>query len=356
MSKPETAPDAILSQLMSPVEAWLSTLAMQNLSEHTIVAYRHALATLAQFLIAKRLKGLGQGTVAKLSAKAINWSMCDKRQLTAFVTKRLDEDGVSIASMQQTLSAIRAFYGWLIDTGQARINPATGYQLKRQSRPLPAIADADLVKQLLDQEIPEDPEQARLWVRDKAMFELAYGSGLRLSELVGLNVGDIRRHALPSQNPDSLSAQSAKPALAKPVDATGQVRVQGKGGKVRLVPVGKHAMRALQNYLPHRALWLETIENDEPDALFISEKLGKRLTPRAVQLRLKKAVARADIAQNLYPHLLRHCFASHVLSSSGDLRAVQEMLGHSDISTTQIYTHVDFAQLTRVYDNAHPSA
>ena len=260
MSKPETAPDAILSQLMSPVEAWLSTLAMQNLSEHTIVAYRHALATLAQFLIAKRLKGLGQGTVAKLSAKAINWSMCDKRQLTAFVTKRLDEDGVSIASMQQTLSAIRAFYGWLIDTGQARINPATGYQLKRQSRPLPAIADADLVKQLLDQEIPEDPEQARLWVRDKAMFELAYGSGLRLSELVGLNVGDIRRHALLLKiliryrlNLRNLLWQNLSMPRASTCTSV-------KGGKVErcncvLVPVGKHAMRAkkcLQNYLPHR--------------------------------------------------------------------------------------------------------
>ena len=238
---------------------------------------------------------------------------------------------MAISSVQQELSAIRHFYSWLIDQGQARINPTTGYQLKRAPRPLPSIADGDLLTQLLEQPMPDTPEQARLWIRDKAMFELLYSSGLRVGELVSLNVSDLRIHESGER---------------------GEIRVTGKGNKTRLVPVGKQALKAITTYLPHRYLW----EEQGDTALFISEKLGTRLTTRAVQQRLKIAANRAGIAQNMYPHLLRHCFASHMLSGSGDLRAVQEMLGHSDISTTQIYTHVDFAKLTQVYDKAHPRA
>ncbi len=159
------------------------------------------------------------------------------------------------------------------------------------------------------------------------MFELLYSSGLRVGELVALDTTDIDLTDL-------------------------RVRVMGKGNKTRIVPIGAKAAAAITRYLPHRNLWVE----QQDSALFISEKLGTRLSTRAVQQRLKVAATRAGIAQNLYPHLLRHCFASHMLSGSGDLRAVQEMLGHSDISTTQIYTHVDFAKLTQVYDRAHPRA
>ena len=304
-------PDDALFELLTPVQRWLQVLAVRNHSEHTLSAYLAGVNQLALFLRGKQL----------------SWTRCDKRQLAQHISQRLDEDKLALASVQQELSAIRHFYGWLIEENLARINPTTGYQLKRSPRPLPSIADIDLLTQLLDQPVPDTPEQARLWLRDKAMFEVLYSSGLRVGELVALDINDIDLADL-------------------------RVRVTGKGNKTRIVPLGNKAATAIKRYLPHRNLWLEQQDN----ALFISEKLGTRLSSRAVQQRLKVAATRAGIAQNMYPHLLRHCFASHMLSGSGDLRAVQEMLGHSDISTTQIYTHVDFAKLTQVYDRAHPRA
>ena len=303
--------DSALCELLAPVHRWLNVLSVRNHSPHTLTAYFAGLNQLALFLRGKRL----------------TWTRCDKRQLAQHISQRLDEDKLALASVQQELSAIRHFYGWLIEEDLARINPTTGYQLKRSPRPLPSIADVDLLTQLLDQEIPDTPEQARLWLRDKAMFELLYSSGLRVGELVALDIVDVDLADL-------------------------RVRVTGKGNKTRLVPLGIKAADAIRRYLPHRNLWVEQMDS----ALFISEKLGTRLSTRAVQQRLKVAATRAGIAQNMYPHLLRHCFASHMLSGSGDLRAVQEMLGHSDISTTQIYTHVDFVKLTQVYDRAHPRA
>lgn len=303
--------DAELRELLSPVHRWLNILDVRNHSAHTLSAYFAGVNQLALFIRGKRL----------------SWTRCDKRQLAQHISQRLDEDKLSLASVQQELSAIRHFYGWLIEEGLARINPTTGYQLKRSPRPLPSIADIDLISQLLDQPIPDTPEQARLWLRDKAMLELLYSSGLRVGELVALDINDVDLSDL-------------------------HVRVTGKGNKTRIVPIGTKAADAITIYLPHRHLWVEQCDM----ALFISEKLGTRLSTRAVQQRLKVAATRAGIAQNMYPHLLRHCFASHMLSGSGDLRAVQEMLGHSDISTTQIYTHVDFAKLTQVYDRAHPRA
>ena len=303
--------DSALVELLEPVQRWLQVLAIRNHSEHTLSAYLAGVNQLALFLRGKQL----------------SWTRCDKRQLAQHISQRLDEDKLALASVQQELSAIRHFYGWLIEENLARINPTTGYQLKRSPRPLPSIADIDLLTQLLDQPVPDTPEQARLWLRDKAMFEVLYSSGLRVGELVALDINDIDLADL-------------------------RVRVTGKGNKTRIVPLGNKAATAIKRYLPHRNLWLEQQDN----ALFISEKLGTRLSSRAVQQRLKVAATRAGIAQNMYPHLLRHCFASHMLSGSGDLRAVQEMLGHSDISTTQIYTHVDFAKLTQVYDRAHPRA
>ncbi len=303
--------DTAVSELLMPVQRWLHTLLVRQHSVHTLSAYFSALYQLALYLRGARL----------------TWTRCDKRQLARHIGQRLDEDKLALASVQQELSAIRHFYGWLIEEGLAKINPTTGYQLKRSPRPLPSIADVDLLGQLLDQTMPDTPEQARLWLRDKAMFELLYSSGLRVGELVALDVSNVDL-------------------------ADMRVRVTGKGNKTRLVPLGTKAMEAIKRYLPHRNLWVEQHDT----ALFISEKLGTRLSTRAVQQRLKVAATRAGIAQNMYPHLLRHCFASHMLSGSGDLRAVQEMLGHSDISTTQIYTHVDFAKLTQVYDRAHPRA
>ena len=296
------------------LSSWCDELRLQNYSERTIKTYQTALIQFLNFVASD--KYLNGDPLA-----------CRRQDLTRFFGTRLEEAQIKPISAKLSLSAIRIFYQFLIKQGALASNPATGYKIKSVPRKLPTVADEMLIQQLLDQKMPEDAAKARLWVRDKAMFELMYSSGLRLSELAGLNVGDV--------NFD-----------------TGIVRVLGKGNKTRQVPVGKKALIALQDYLPHRDLWQE--QNSE--ALFISERHGTRLSTRAIQLRLKACAAMAGIELNMYPHMLRHCFASHVLSSSGDLRAIQEMLGHQNISTTQIYTHVDFGALTRVYDHAHPRA
>ncbi|MDO5651466.1 MAG: tyrosine recombinase XerC [Moraxella sp.] len=296
----------------APILAWLTLLAATNYSPHTQSAYERAVVSFARFLV-----GCGLS----------DFAACQKSHLIRYVSERLEVDGVETGSIKQALSAIKHWYDYLIKAGQATHNPTDGFRLKKGARALPVIADVDLVRQLLEQAPPTEAEAARLWVRDKAMFELAYSSGLRVSELVGLDVGDVDMSA-------------------------GTVRVLGKGQKMRVVPVGSKALAAILEYLPHRDMWQER----DDTALFISERLGTRLSTRTVQLRLKVAARTADIDLNLYPHLLRHCFASHMLSASGDLRAVQEMLGHSDVGTTEIYTHVDFVKLTQVYDTAHPRA
>lgn len=306
-------PQADLPKNWGVAQAWLDELSLQNYSEHTITAYTAALMRLMIFIEQDiRLQG--------------DYLAFDHKDLSRFLALRLEKDNIKTTSAKQELSAIRKFYAHLIKSGKTKHNPTTGYRLKAQPRALPKVGDVDMMAQLLDQPMPDDVAKARLWIRDRAMFELMYSSGLRLSELANLDVTDIDLIA-------------------------GVVQVLGKGNKMRIVPVGKKAIDAISIYLPHRDLWQENT-----NALFISERHGTRLSPRAIQLRLKVCAASAGIAQNLHPHLLRHCFASHMLSASGDLRAVQEMLGHTDISTTQIYTQVDFGTLTKVYDKAHPRA
>tara|TARA_R110001599_G_scaffold274270_1_gene475488 strand:- start:459 stop:1136 length:678 start_codon:yes stop_codon:yes gene_type:complete len=218
------------------------------------------------------------------------------------------------------LSAVRSLYQFLIREQLCKHNPAVDLRAPRSPRKLPRALDADLASQLLDDSSDDD----WLAVRDHAMLELFYSSGLRLSELAGLDISELD---LPQ----------------------GEVRVLGKGRKTRLIPVGRMAREALQRWLELRLL-----TNTPEQALFIG-KQGRRLTPRAIQLRVRRWGV-THIGQNLHPHMLRHSFASHVLESSGDLRAVQELLGHADISTTQIYTHLDFQHLAQVYDKAHPRA
>jgi integrase/recombinase XerC len=227
-------------------------------------------------------------------------------------------DGRSIARM---LSAWRGFYRYLVRDRGFKTNPCLGVRAPKYARRLPHAQSADETARLMN--IDEDSALAQ---RDKAMFELFYSSGLRLSELTALSLGDINT-----------------------ADAT--VRVTGKGGKTRVVPVGRHALTALDAWLAARAL----IANDAETALFLGQG-GSRLGPRAVQLRLKVWAAKLGLDRSLHPHMLRHAFASHVLQSSGDLRAVQEMLGHASISTTQVYTQLDFQHLAKVYDAAHPRA
>ena len=230
-------------------------------------------------------------------------------------------DGRSIARM---LSAWRGFYRYLVRDRGFAANPCLGVRAPKYARLLPHAQSPDETARLMN--IDTRDEDNALALRDKAMFELFYSSGLRLSELTALSLGDINA-----------------------ADAT--VRVTGKGGKTRVVPVGRQALAAHHEWLAARA----TLANEEEKAVFLGQG-GSRLGVRAVQLRLKHWAAKLALDRSLHPHMLRHAFASHVLQSSGDLRAVQEMLGHASISTTQVYTQLDFQHLAKVYDAAHPRA
>ena len=247
------------------------------------------------------------------------WPELDTRTLRAFIA-RLHALGQSSRSLARLLSAVRGFYQYLGREGLCRHDPAAGLAAPKGERRLPRALDADRTAQLLDGAVEDD----FLALRDQAMLELFYSSGLRLSELVGLNLTELD---LPA----------------------GLVRVLGKGNKTRDLPVGRKAREAIEAWLPLRRLVSPT-----DDALFVGRQ-GKRLTPRAIQLRVRQAGVR-ELGQHLHPHMLRHSFASHMLESSQDLRAVQELLGHADIATTQVYTHLDFQHLAKVYDGTHPRA
>ncbi|MEX6500848.1 tyrosine recombinase XerC [Pseudomonas zhanjiangensis] len=248
-----------------------------------------------------------------------DWTGLDGRRLRRLVAT-LHQQGQSSRSLARLLSAARGLYRYLIREGLAQQDPASGLSPPKGERRLPKTLDTDRAAQLLDGAREDD----FITCRDQAMLELFYSSGLRLSELVGLDL-------------DGLDL------------AAGLVRVRGKGNKTRELPVGRKARAALDQWLTLRAL-ARPVEA----ALFISQR-GRRLGPRAVQLRVRQAGVR-ELGQHLHPHMLRHSFASHMLESSQDLRAVQELLGHADIATTQVYTHLDFQHLAKVYDSAHPRA
>ncbi len=224
-------------------------------------------------------------------------------------------------SLQRLLSAIRSFYRWLLREKLAKANPALSIRAPKSGRKLPATLDTDAVAHLLD-----FPCDSTLAIRDKAMMELFYSSGLRLAELAGLHWDQFDLHG-------------------------GMLTVTGKGNKTRMIPVGGKALTALLVWRKARAEFAGT----DQITVFVG-RTGEALTPRAIQARVSYWAKKQGLPQNVYPHLLRHSFASHILESSGDLRAVQELLGHSDISTTQIYTHLDFQHLAKVYDQAHPRA
>jgi integrase/recombinase XerC len=282
--------------MQSSLDAYLEHLRSERqVSVHTLDGYRRDL-----------LKVLA---LCEKHAVA-SWDALDTRTLRAMVA-RLHGQGQSSRSLARLLSAVRGFYQYLGREGLCRHDAAGG---------LPRALDADRTAQLLDGGV-EDDFIAR---RDQAMLELFYSSGLRLSELVGLDLDGLD---LPA----------------------GLVRVRGKGNKARELPVGRKAREAMEAWLPLRAL-----ANPQDGAVFVGRQ-GKRLTPRAIQLRVRQAGVR-ELGQHLHPHMLRHSFASHMLESSQDLRAVQELLGHADIATTQIYTHLDFQHLAKVYDGAHPRA
>ncbi|MES1945219.1 tyrosine recombinase XerC [Salinisphaera sp. PC39] len=250
-----------------------------------------------------------------------DWADLDVHGVRSLVAAR-HRKGAAPSSLARLLSSLRTFYNWLIREGAAGANPAADVRAPKRRRPLPKTLDVDEVSQLLD----ADPGQDPVAVRDRAILELFYSSGLRLAELVGLDEADLD---LPSR----------------------EITVLGKGNKQRRLPVGAKAAAALKRWLALRA---DLAGPDEP-ALFVSNR-GTRLARGSVAARLKRRAAEAGLPGRLHPHKLRHSFATHLLESSGDLRAVQELLGHADIGTTQIYTHLDFQRLAKVYDEAHPRA
>jgi len=249
-----------------------------------------------------------------------SWKDLDSDHVRAF-SATCYRKGLSARSIQRRLSASRTFFRYLIREHEVKKNPVTSVSAPKGKKRLPGNLDADRMARLLD--IPGD---GPIVDRDRAILELLYSSGLRLAELVDLNVGDVDMR-----------------------DAT--VRVTGKGNKDRIIPVGRHAREALRQWEITRG---DLADVEEP-ALFVSNR-GTRISPRSVQARVKHWAKRQGIDANVYPHLFRHSFATHVLESSHDLRGVQELLGHANISTTQVYTHLDFQHLAQIYDQTHPRA
>lgn len=292
---------------MSAVAHYLQHLAAERrLSPHTVAAYERDLANLSRLTAGRPLAELGvadiRGAIVKLRSQSL-----------------------AAASVARQLSSWRGFYTFACRRLGYPRNPCLGLRPPKAAKALPGILSPDTCTQLLDGAAAPAGDDALL-ARDRAMFELLYSSGLRLSELTGLDLGD-------------LDLQS------------GEAQVTGKGRKTRVVPVGKAALDAIAAWLPRR----QALLRDPADALFIGRN-GTRLSPRSVQLRLSRWALQAGLNQHVHPHMLRHAFATHVLQSSGDLRAVQEMLGHASISTTQVYTHLDWQHLAKVYDQAHPRA
>lgn len=275
--------------------------AERGLSAHTLASYERQLSQVARSLALPDWAGLTPGDIKRVMSQA-------------------KQQGKHARSIALQLSALRTFCRYLIDQGQLFSNPMEGIQAPKQGRPLPRQVSVDAMQQLLDGK-PDD----LLGCRDHAMFELLYGCGLRLSELTGLNLTDCL--------PDGL------------------LRVRGKGNKERLLPLGRQASQALQAWLKVRP----ALAGPDQPAVFVS-KQKNRLSNRQVANRLDTLAQTRDLPDKLSPHKLRHSFATHVLESSGDLRGVQELLGHANLSTTQVYTHLDFQHLAKVYDSAHPRA
>jgi integrase/recombinase XerC len=277
----------------------------RRLSPHTEAAYRRDLDALAAFCEGEKIA---------------DWRRIDNFHVRTFAARE-HRDGLGPRSVQRRLSALRGFFNYLIREKVIDANPAADIRAPKAGKRLPKTLDVDQVASLLGRR-PKDA----LSRRDHAMLELLYSSGLRLSELAGLDVSDLD--------------------LA---DRT--VRVLGKGSKTRVLPVGRQALAAIRAWLADR----RALAKDGTGALFVGQN-GRRLGARAIQRRIGRWAAASALNVPVHPHLLRHSFATHLLESSRDLRGVQELLGHADISTTQVYTHLDFQHLARIYDQSHPRA
>lgn len=292
-------------QLAADLDTYFQHLRSERqVSPHTLDGYHRDLLKVVTFCEQNQLR---------------QWSELNTRHVRQLVAEQ-HRQGLSSRSLARLLSSLRGLFRYLNQEGRCQHNPADGIAAPKGEKRLPRLLDTDRTMQLLDSSIEDD----FIGHRDQAILELFYSSGLRLSELVGLDLNQLDL-------------------------AAGLVQVRGKGNKARVLPVGRKAREALQAWLPLRAL-----SQPADGALFVSRQ-GKRLSPRAVQQRVSQAGVR-ELGQHLHPHMLRHSFASHMLESSQDLRAVQDLLGHADIGTTQIYTHLDFQHLAKIYDQAHPRA
>ncbi|EJG1187938.1 tyrosine recombinase XerC [Vibrio parahaemolyticus] len=302
-----TTPNTPLpNSLQKPLERFYEFLRSEKgLSLHTQRNYKQQLETMAQHLAEMGLK---------------DWSQVDAGWVRQLAGKGMRE-GMKASSLSTRLSSLRSFFDFLILRGEMSANPAKGVSAPRKKRPLPKNLDVDEVNQLL--EVNEDDPLA---IRDRAMMELMYGAGLRLAELVSVDVRDVQLRS-------------------------GELRVIGKGDKERKVPFSGMATEWVGKWLRVRG---DLAAPSEP-ALFVS-KLGTRISHRSVQKRMAEWGQKQSVASHISPHKLRHSFATHMLESSNNLRAVQELLGHENISTTQIYTHLDFQHLAQAYDQAHPRA
>ena len=315
------SPQSSSNQIL--VDGYLDSLITQRkLSAHTVDGYGRDLAELSSF---------AEALAAPAALAAI--THFDIRRFAS----QLHARGLTARSIARKLSAWRGFFALLSEQDALAANPVDGVKAPKRGKPLPKALSADDAVRLVSEADPCKNPQSAMQLCNRAMFELFYSSGLRVSELVGLDL----RHA-----------REAGHVSAGWIDFDAhEVTVTGKGRKMRSVPVGKYAMQAIAAWLAVRA----TSAGSDAHALFLSER-GTRMSTRVAQLRLKAHARALGIPADVHPHVLRHSFASHVLQSSGDLRAVQEMLGHASISATQVYTALDFQRLAQVYDAAHPRA
>lgn len=305
------------------IAGYLNHLQQQRkLSPHTVVGYRRDLVELAA-LAAAQLGNPPLGAITHF-------------QIRKFAAQLHAQD-LDPRSIARKLSAWRGFYEWLADQEPLAANPVAGVKAPKRARPLPKALSADDAVRVVAEPRPDRDAQSATQLCNRAMFELLYSSGLRISELTTLDVRFVKEGGYASAGWIDFDAQ--------------EVSVTGKGSKQRSVPVGKPALQAIAAWLAVRG----TLVKADPHPLFLTER-GTRVSPRVLQVRLKAHAQALGIPANVHPHVLRHSFASHLLQSSGDLRAVQEMLGHASIAATQVYTSLDFQRLAQVYDAAHPRA
>jgi integrase/recombinase XerC len=305
------------------LDRYLESLRTQRkLSSHTVIHYGHDLAELAAFTAAL--------------TDAPGFASVNHFHIRKFASQ-MHARGLNPRSIARKLSAWRGFFGWLAEQVELASNPVDGVKAPKRNKPLPKALSADDAVRVVSEPTPGKDADSPTQLCNRAMFELLYSSGLRVSELTSLDARFFKEDGHVSSGWVDFDEQ--------------EVTVTGKGNKQRKVPVGKPALQTLAAWLAARAALI----GDDPYPLFLTDR-GRRMTARLVQVRLKAHAQSLGIPTDVHPHVLRHSFASHVLQSSGDLRAVQEMLGHASIAATQVYTSLDFLRLAQVYDAAHPRA